>query len=198
MDQVVLHLNSHGPTTRVHNPASANNSFTQLTTMPIKDINKIGLLSGKIPRQMDTIDATNNKIYIALNVHGARFEYMATMPIIDYYPSIQRDGGNVVDTPLAVNYTHPAGVPTVVQVQDPVALGQDAMNLAEVLQHALNNAHRLPPFASTLNRDGFSIIVANSGRMTFAVGRLQTNDYSKKTDTDQYEDFDYDPPTNTF
>ena len=55
---------------------------------------------------MDTIDDTNNKIYIAIDfgVGADRKEYVAEMPLIDYYPSIEHDGGNVVDTPLAVNH----------------------------------------------------------------------------------------------
>ena len=119
-DQVVLHLNSHGPSTRAPNESSANNSFTALTTMPITDINKIGILSAKIPRAMDIITEHNNKIQLNLEMeNGATMSYRAVLPLLDYYPGNGLQG-NVVDTLLTVVANPPPippavdSVPTVV------------------------------------------------------------------------------------
>ena len=58
-DQVIVHVNSHGPTSQA-TLVQANNRFTNFTKKPINNINKLGLLYASFPRVYENIHEGNN------------------------------------------------------------------------------------------------------------------------------------------
>ena len=64
-DQVIIHVNSHGPAA-ISNRLESNNRFKNLTKKPIEDINKIGLLYCSIPRIYDRITENKRQFSIRL------------------------------------------------------------------------------------------------------------------------------------
>ena len=61
-DQVIVHVNSNGPTSQVRDYLSANNRFTNMTKKPINNINKIGLLYASFPRVYEPITDKNTLV----------------------------------------------------------------------------------------------------------------------------------------
>ncbi len=96
-DQVIVHVNSHGPEARASDWSQANNRFNNYTKKPINNINKIGLLYTSFPRVYEMITAQNNTFRIRFNQepldpdvpahdNGLTHDVQVTLPLINYFP----------------------------------------------------------------------------------------------------------------
>jgi hypothetical protein len=129
-DQQILHLNSHG-SAALGDPLQANNRFTNLTTQPIKNVSKIGLLYAAVPKIWDTIHEGNRTFGLTLHCTGqADLSWNVPMPLVNYYPDV--DITVKVDSEMTVV----AGG----NKQDSNAEDRDVVNFAECLMYQLNTA----------------------------------------------------------
>ena len=88
--QTIVHLNSHGSRSQVQTFDTANNSFSNISNMPINDINKVGLMYVSIPRTWDCLHAGNNKCELTLYTNlGNRIPLEFNLPLVNYYDPTQ-------------------------------------------------------------------------------------------------------------
>ena len=83
--QTIVHLNSHGPKATFQTFDSANSSFGNMSTMPINDINKVGMLYAAIPRTWDCLHQGNRIVYFDIHTQVGPVEVEVHMPLINYY-----------------------------------------------------------------------------------------------------------------
>ena len=90
--QTLLHLTSRGATVRTQEPGSIG-KFTNMSTQPINNINKYGLLHYSIPKTMDLLDHENRTFQIRVVFTGSKENHSeevdilipVTLPELDYY-----------------------------------------------------------------------------------------------------------------
>ena len=86
--QHLIHLTSRGP--KVYGQDGAVGKFKCVTTQPLKDINKFGLLHYSIPKQIDPLTRANNSFDLRLRFHAPdangrdTFNVTVTLPELDY------------------------------------------------------------------------------------------------------------------
>ncbi len=118
-DQVILHVNSHGPHAQVLDYTQANNRFSNFTKKPINNINKIGLLYSSFPRVYEMITAQNNTFRLRFNQdplnpavpahdNGFTHQVTVTLPLVNYFPGIHApvaapEDGTTVDDYFDIN-----------------------------------------------------------------------------------------------
>ncbi len=87
-NQYLVHLTSRGP--KVYGQDGAAGKFKCVTTQPLKDINKFGLLHYSIPKQMDPLTSANNQFTLRLkfseeDANGRVYlDVPVTIPELDY------------------------------------------------------------------------------------------------------------------
>ena len=109
--QTILHLNSHGSKAQVQTLKSANNSFGNLSNMPITDVNKIGLMYVSIPRQWDILQDENNNVEMEIFTNlGIPFTLKFELPLLNYYDSTQF----IIDERVEITYEGSGGNTTTV------------------------------------------------------------------------------------
>ena len=153
--QQLLHLTSRGSNVRTKE-AGLVGQFANLTTQPINNVNKFGLLHYSIPKTLDLVTAENRSFNITIIYQdGPPVTIPVTLPIMDYY--------NL----------------TVDSLDDEVAL-----SFAEILQTSINwaiqkdwTAHKAAntqqPFAgggAVSNRLGCIVQLTPDGRFQFIFG----------------------------
>jgi len=82
-NQHLIHLTSRGP--KVYGEDGSAGKFKCVTTQPLKDINKFGLLHYSIPKQMDPLTSANNTFTLRLK-----------------FGEVDANGRDVLDVPVTI------------------------------------------------------------------------------------------------
>ena len=96
-NQHLIHLTSRGP--KVFGQDGAVGKFKCVTSQPIKDVNKFGMLHYSIPKALDTVTDYNNRFTLRLRFHKADargrsvIDVPVTLPQLDYYNMLVSSGG---------------------------------------------------------------------------------------------------------
>ena len=83
--QQLLHLTSRGSSVRTRSTGLVG-QFANLTSQPINNVNKFGLLHYSIPKTLDLLNAENRSFNIVVNYEaGPSVTIPVTLPVMDYY-----------------------------------------------------------------------------------------------------------------